>query len=63
MAKQSRHAIMNAPHGRRAASAYIFGAICPAEGLDAGLVLPFCIGLMARIGFFLVGTPFFPHRF
>jgi hypothetical protein len=51
MAKQSRHAIVNAPHDRRIASAYIFGAICPAEGLDAGLVLPFCIGLMARIGF------------
>ena len=63
MAKQSRHAIMNAPHDRRSASAYIFGAICPAEGLDAELVLPSCIGIMARKGLFLACTPFFPHRF
>lgn len=32
----------SAPHDQRTASAYIFGAICPAEGKGAGLVLPFC---------------------
>jgi hypothetical protein len=31
-----------APHDQRTASAYIFGAICPAEGKSAGLVLPSC---------------------
>ncbi len=31
-----------APHDQRTASAYIFGAICPAEGKGAGLVLPSC---------------------
>jgi len=31
-----------APHDQRTRSAYIFGAICPAEGKGAGLVLPFC---------------------
>ena len=32
----------SAPHDQRTSSAYIFGAICPAEGKGAGLVLPFC---------------------
>jgi hypothetical protein len=32
----------SAPHHQRTQSAYIFGAICPAEGKGAGLVLPFC---------------------
>ena len=31
-----------APKGQRTASAYIFGAICPAHGKGAGLVLPRC---------------------
>ena len=31
-----------APKDQRRASAYIFGAICPAEGKGAGLVLPRC---------------------
>jgi transposase len=31
-----------APHDQRTASAYIFGAICPAEGKGAALVLPRC---------------------
>jgi hypothetical protein len=30
----------SAPRDLRTASAYIFGAICPAEGKGAGLVLP-----------------------
>src|SRR3984893_16467898 len=30
------------PHDQRTRSAYIFGAICPAEGKGAGLVLPSC---------------------
>jgi hypothetical protein len=30
----------SAPHDQRKVSAYIFGAICPAEGKGAGLVLP-----------------------
>jgi putative transposase len=30
----------SAPHHQRTASAYIFGAICPAEGKGAALVLP-----------------------
>ena len=30
----------SAPKDQRTASAYIFGAICPAEGKGAGLVLP-----------------------
>src|ERR1700730_11395013 len=30
------------PHDQRAASAYIFGAVCPAEGKGAGLGLPSC---------------------
>jgi transposase len=30
-----------APHDQRTRSAYIFGAICPARGIAAGLVLPF----------------------
>jgi transposase len=33
-----------APHDQRAASAYIFGAVCPWEGKGAALVLPFCDG-------------------
>jgi hypothetical protein len=32
----------SAPHDQRTSSAYIFGAICPAEGKGAGLVLPAC---------------------
>jgi len=32
----------SAPHDQRTASAYIFGAICPAKGKGAGLVLPYC---------------------
>ena len=32
----------SAPHDQRTASAYIFGAVCPAEGKGAGLVLPSC---------------------
>ena len=31
-----------APHDQRTHSTYIFGAICPANGKAAGLVLPFC---------------------
>ena len=31
-----------APHDQRTRSAYIFGAICPARGVGAGLVLPRC---------------------
>lgn len=31
-----------APHDQRTAWAYIFGAICPAKGKGAGLVLPWC---------------------
>ena len=31
-----------APHDQRTRSAYIFGAICPARGTGAGLVLPVC---------------------
>ncbi|MBM6583838.1 IS630 family transposase [Microvirga sp. BT689] len=33
----------SAPRDLRTASAYIFGAICPAEGKGAGLVLPRCM--------------------
>jgi hypothetical protein len=32
----------SAPKDQRTASAYIFGAICPAEGKGAGMVLPRC---------------------
>jgi len=32
----------SAPHDQRTRSAYIFGAICPAQGTAAGLVLPRC---------------------
>jgi hypothetical protein len=32
----------SAPRDLRTASAYIFGAICPAHGKGAGLVLPRC---------------------
>ena len=32
----------SAPQDRRTASPYIFGAISPAEGKAAGLVLPWC---------------------
>src|ERR1700726_590345 len=32
----------SAPHDQRTSSAYIFGAICPAEGKGAGLVLTSC---------------------
>ena len=32
----------SAPKDQRTASAYLFGAICPAHGKGAGLVLPRC---------------------
>ena len=32
----------SAPHDQRTASTYIFGAICPARGAGAGLILPWC---------------------
>jgi hypothetical protein len=32
----------SAPHDQRTKSTYIFGAICPALGKGAALVLPFC---------------------
>jgi hypothetical protein len=32
----------SAPHDQRTRSTYIFGAICPARGTGAGLVLPRC---------------------
>ncbi len=32
----------SAPHDQRTQSAYIFGAICPARGVGAALVLPKC---------------------
>ena len=32
----------SAPCDQRTKSAYIFGAICPARGIGAGLVLPRC---------------------
>ena len=32
----------SAPQDQRTASTYIFGAICPATGATAGLVLPWC---------------------
>src|SRR5207253_2535565 len=32
----------SAAHDQRTRSAYIFGAICPAQGIAAGLVLPRC---------------------
>lgn len=32
----------SAPRDQRTASTYIFGAICPARGTGAGLVLPWC---------------------
>mgnify|MGYP001812274482 CR=1 FL=1 len=32
----------SAPQDQRTQSAYIFGAICPAEGKGAGLVMPHC---------------------
>ena len=32
----------SAPSDQRTASAYIFGAICPAQGKAVGLVLPWC---------------------
>ncbi len=31
-----------APHDQRTKWAYIFGAICPAKGKGAGLVMPYC---------------------
>ena len=31
-----------APHDQRTRSTYIFGAICPARGTGAGLILPVC---------------------
>ena len=31
-----------APHDQRTQWAYIFGAICPAKGKGAGLIMPYC---------------------
>src|SRR4051794_6329818 len=41
-----------APHDQRTAWAYLFGAICPAEGKGAGLVMPFCdtAAMQAHLG-------------
>ncbi len=39
----------SAPHDQRTRSAYIFGAICPAEGKAAGLLLPFCTTAAMRL--------------
>src|SRR4051794_40135456 len=41
----------SAPKDQRTASAYIFGAICPAHGKGAGLVLPRCIYEVDFLGF------------
>ena len=38
-----------APHDQRTKSAYIFGAICPARGVGAGLVLPRCNTAMMQL--------------
>jgi hypothetical protein len=40
--KAKRGTRPSAPRDQRTASAYIFGAICPANGKGAGLVLPSC---------------------
>ena len=37
----ARHQAIS-PHDQRTQSAYIFGAICPAKGKGAGLVMPRC---------------------
>jgi hypothetical protein len=39
-----------APHDQQTAWAYLFGAICPAEGKGAGLVMPFCDDRPAKPG-------------
>ncbi len=41
-----------APHDQRTKWAYIFGAICPAEGKGAGLVMPYCdtAAMQAHLG-------------
>ena len=44
----------SAPKDQRTASAYIFGAICPAEGKGAGLVLPRCTTAGMSLHFGLV---------
>lgn len=38
-----------APRDQRYASAYLFGAVCPARGVGAGLVLPFANGAMMNL--------------
>src|SRR5437868_896256 len=38
----ARDARPSTPHDQRTRSAYIFGAICPAQGIAAGPVLPRC---------------------
>jgi hypothetical protein len=37
-----RRSCPRAPHDQRATWAYIFGALCPAEGKGAGLAMPWC---------------------
>jgi DDE superfamily endonuclease len=39
---QTRYARPRAPHHQRTISGYIVGAICPAKGKGAGLVMPWC---------------------
>jgi hypothetical protein len=39
----------SAPHDQRTKSTYIFGAICPARGVGAGLVLPRCNTAMMQL--------------
>lgn len=38
-----------APHDQRTKSTYLFGAICPARGVGAGLVLPRCNTAMMQL--------------
>ena len=38
---ETRHTAV-APRDQRTGSAYIFGAVCPAEGKGAALILPAC---------------------
>lgn len=39
----------SAPHDQRTTSSYVFGAICPARGVGAGLVLPRCNTAMMQL--------------
>jgi transposase len=41
-AEPARERSPRAPHDQRTKWAYIFGAICPAKGKGAGLVMPWC---------------------